>query len=327
MVAAPAAAVHTAGEPQGEATTAAASKEEAEEANKEAAAAETAAATKAPASTATVEVTMPTVAKEAVTSEAPHRSSHRMDAPQHQGSMGPPQGTRADTHGCPQAQSKTQSPECPSCARHSRRSAPPNHRSCSSTRSSSCSHRSLGSAAPQASLAAAATEERMVTPMAEETERPMVDQMELVMAAQQAVPTVGTAEATAEATAAIQAVGTAKEPRARCSSETTRTQVCRNHTHERPAESPADSKRRQRRRNHSRPHHCTHSSTAHPRSGSPAATEAMMATAASEAAPEEETKTYPSTQCRCNRARKHLQGAHSRCRSPHDTPSSSQDQS
>ena len=66
--------------------------------------------------------------------------------------------------------------------------------------------------------------------MAEETERPMVDQMELVMAAQQAVPTVGTAEATAEATAAIQAVGTAKEPRARCSSETTRTQVCRNHT-------------------------------------------------------------------------------------------------
>ena len=170
----------------------------------------------------------------------------------------------------------------------------------------------------------------MVTPMAEETERPMVDQMELVMAAQQAVPTVGTAEATAEATAAIQAVGTAKEPRARCSSETTRTQVCRNHTHERPAESPADSKRRQRRRNHSRPRHCTRPSTAHPRSGSLAEKEAMLADAAaamSVAAPEEETRTHPSTQCRCNRARKHLQGPQSRCRSPHDTPSSSQDQS
>ena len=167
----------------------------------------------------------------------------------------------------------------------------------------------------------------MVTPMAEETERPMVDQMELVMAAQQAVPTVGTAEATAEATAAIQAVGTAKEPRARCSSETIHTQVCRNHTRERPAESPADSKRRQRRRNHSRPRHRTRPSTAHPRSGSLAEKEAMLAAAMSVAAPEEEKRTHPSTQCRCNRARRNLRGPQSRCRSPHDTPSTSQDQS
>ena len=180
---------------------------------------------------------------------------------------------------------------------------------------------------PTEAAEAACTEAAAVEMADVATETPAVERMAPGMEAQQAAPMVATAEAMAEATVATKAAATAKEPRAPCSNATSNTLACRNHTHQCPAESPLDSKRRQRHRSRTLPRHHTHSSTARPRSGSPAATEAMMATAASEAAPEEETKTYPSTQCRCNRARKHLQGPHSRCRSPHDTPSSSQDQS
>ena len=120
----------------------------------------------------------------------------------------------------------------------------------------------------------------MVTPTVEETETPMVERMAPGMEAQQAAPMVATAEAMAEATVATKAAATAKEPRAPCSNAMSNTLACRNHTHQCPAESPTDSKRRQRRRNRTLPRHHTYPSTAHPRSGSPVATEAMMATVA-----------------------------------------------